>query len=67
MGDSLDYTPNLVGAVWVGFDDNQQLGLTGAEAALLAWIDFMKEALAIRPSLGRSLLPETERHYQCEN
>ncbi len=46
------YTPNLVCAVWVGFDDNQQLGLTGAEAALPAWIDFMKEALAIRPSLG---------------
>jgi membrane peptidoglycan carboxypeptidase len=46
------YTPNLVCAVWVGFDDNHQLGLTGAEAALPAWIDFMKEALAIRPSLG---------------
>jgi penicillin-binding protein 1B len=46
------YTTNLVCAVWVGFDDNQQLGLTGAEAALPAWIDFMKEALAIRPSLG---------------
>ena len=46
------YTPNLVCAVWVGFDDNQQLGLTGAEAALPAWIDFVKEAIAIRPSLG---------------
>ena len=46
------YTPNLVCAVWIGFDDNEQLGLTGAEAALPAWIDFMKEALAIRPSLG---------------
>jgi penicillin-binding protein 1B len=48
------YTPNLVCAVWIGFDDNKQLGLTGAEAALPAWIDFMKEALAIRPSLGGS-------------
>lgn len=48
------YTPNLVCAVWVGFDDNQQLGLTGAEAALPAWIAFMEEALAIRPSLGGS-------------
>jgi penicillin-binding protein 1B len=48
------YTPNLVCAVWIGFDDNQQLGLTGAEAALPAWIDFMQEALAIRPSLGGS-------------
>src|SRR4029077_451992 len=48
------YTPNLVCAVWIGFDDNQQLGMTGAEAALPAWVDFMKEALAIRPSLGGS-------------
>ncbi|HKO97557.1 MAG TPA: PBP1A family penicillin-binding protein [Pyrinomonadaceae bacterium] len=48
------YTPNLVCAVWIGFDDNQQLGLTGAEAALPAWMEFMEEALAIRPSLGGS-------------
>jgi penicillin-binding protein 1B len=52
------YTPNLVCAVWVGFDDNQQLGLTGAEAALPAWIDFMKETLAIRPSLGGRSFPK---------
>lgn len=48
----IGYTPNLVCAVWIGFDDNRQLGLTGAEAALPAWIDFMKEALALRPSFG---------------
>lgn len=48
------YTPNLVCAVWVGFDDNRQLGLTGAEGALPAWIEFMKDAVAIRPSLGGS-------------
>ena len=51
------YTPNLVCAVWIGYDDNQQLGLTGSEAALPAWIDFMKEAVAIRPSLGGSAFP----------
>ena len=51
------YTPNLVCAVWIGYDDNQQLGLTGAEAALPAWIDFMKEALSIRPSLGGESFP----------
>src|SRR6185503_18716004 len=27
------YSPNLVCVVWIGFDDNKQLGLTGAEAA----------------------------------
>ncbi|MBD0327242.1 MAG: PBP1A family penicillin-binding protein, partial [Pyrinomonadaceae bacterium] len=39
------YTPNLVCAVWIGFDDNKQLGLTGAEAALPAWTDFIKGAV----------------------
>ena len=28
------YTPELVAAVWVGFDDGRPLGLTGARAAL---------------------------------
>jgi penicillin-binding protein 1B len=46
------YSPNLVCVVWIGFDDNKQLGLTGAEAALPAWVDFMKEAIALRPDLG---------------
>jgi penicillin-binding protein 1B len=46
------YTPNLVCAVWIGFDDNKQLGLTGAEAALPAWTDFMKAAVELKPELG---------------
>jgi penicillin-binding protein 1B len=46
------YTPNLVVAVWIGFDDNKQLGLTGAEAALPAWTEFVKGAVALRPELG---------------
>src|SRR5215471_3820704 len=46
------YTPNLVCAVWIGFDDNKQLGLTGAEAALPAWVEFMKSAVDLRPELG---------------
>jgi penicillin-binding protein 1B len=46
------YTPNLVCVVWIGFDDNKQLGLTGAEAALPAWVDFMNDAVALRPDLG---------------
>jgi penicillin-binding protein 1B len=52
------YTPNMVCVVWVGFDDNEQLGMTGAESALPAWVDFMKEALAIRPSLGGASFPK---------
>jgi penicillin-binding protein 1B len=46
------YTPNLVCVVWVGFDDNSQLGLTGADSALPIWAEFMKQALAYRPDLG---------------
>lgn len=46
------YSQNLVCVVWIGFDDNKQLGLTGAEAALPAWVDFMNEAIALRPDLG---------------
>jgi penicillin-binding protein 1B len=46
------YTPNLVCAVWVGFDDNTQLGMTGAEAALPIWTDFVKAAVDSRPELG---------------
>ncbi len=46
------YTPNMVCAVWIGFDDNQQLGLTGADAALPAWTEFVKGAVELRPELG---------------
>ncbi len=48
------YSQNLVCAVWIGFDDNAQLGLTGGEAALPAWAEFMQEAVAVRPDLGGS-------------
>jgi penicillin-binding protein 1B len=43
------YTPHLVCAVWVGFDDNAQLGLTGADSALPIWTDFMQAALTLHP------------------
>jgi penicillin-binding protein 1B len=46
------YTQNLVCVVWIGFDDNRQLGLTGAAAALPAWTDFMSAAIELRPELG---------------
>jgi penicillin-binding protein 1B len=46
------YTPNLVCVVWIGFDDNKQLGLTGAESALPVWSEFIKGAVELRPELG---------------
>ncbi len=39
------FTPDLLCVVWVGFDDNSPLNLTGARAALPIWVDFMKNAL----------------------
>jgi penicillin-binding protein 1B len=34
------YTPDLVALVWVGYDDNRPLDLSGAEAALPLWVRF---------------------------
>jgi penicillin-binding protein 1B len=42
------YTPDLLCVVWVGYDENQSTGLSGAKAALPIWVDFMKGALAGR-------------------
>jgi penicillin-binding protein 1B len=46
------YTPNLVCVVWVGFDDGEELNMTGADAALPAWSEFVKRATELRPELG---------------
>jgi penicillin-binding protein 1B len=46
------FTPNLVCVVWVGFDDGEELNMTGAEAALPAWTEFVKNATELRPELG---------------
>jgi len=45
------FTPELLTVVWVGFDDNQPLGLSGARAALPIWTQFMRAALAGRTSV----------------
>ena len=42
--------PELLTVVWVGLDDNQPLGLSGAQAALPIWTSFMKNAVAGRGS-----------------
>jgi penicillin-binding protein 1B len=41
------FTTNLVCVVWVGFDDNRELGLSGAAAAAPIWAEFMKRAVAL--------------------
>lgn len=41
------FTSNLVCIVWVGFDDNRDLGLQGSAAAGPFWAEFMKRAVAV--------------------
>ncbi|MGH9675106.1 MAG: transglycosylase domain-containing protein, partial [Bryobacteraceae bacterium] len=38
------YTTALTCVVWVGYDDNRDLGLLGADSALPIWAEFMKLA-----------------------
>ncbi len=51
------FTPELLTVVWVGFDDNQPLGLSGAQAALPIWAHVHEER-ACRP---RQRAPSSRR------
>ncbi len=42
------YTSNLLCIVWVGFDDNRELPLSGSQSALPIWTEFMKRAASSR-------------------
>jgi penicillin-binding protein 1B len=46
------FTPGLLTVVWVGLDDNQPLGLSGSQAALPMWTQFMVRALQGEPDLN---------------
>ena len=46
------FTPELLTVVWVGLDDNMPLGLSGTQAALPIWTNFMMRALAGRPNVS---------------
>jgi penicillin-binding protein 1B len=41
------FTSNLVCVIWIGFDDNRDLGLTGGASAAPVWADFMIRATAL--------------------
>ena len=47
----IGFTPELLAAVWVGFDDNYPIGLGGSQAALPIWTTFMRNALAARSNV----------------
>ena len=51
------FTPDLLAVVWTGFDKKEELGLTGAQAALPIWTTFMKVATATRPALNFTAPP----------
>ena len=44
------FTPDLLTVVWVGYDNNQPLSLSGSQAAVPIWADFMKAAMAGHPN-----------------
>lgn len=43
------FTPTLASGVWVGYDDNSKVGLTGGRAAAPIWAAYMK---CVEPLLG---------------
>ena len=43
------FTSNLLAVVWVGYDDDRELKLSGAYSALPVWAEFMKRALELPP------------------
>lgn len=43
------FSPTLLVLVWVGYDEVEKAGITGAAAALPLWIDFVKEAATFYP------------------
>ncbi|MGB8542141.1 MAG: PBP1A family penicillin-binding protein [Candidatus Acidiferrales bacterium] len=41
------FTSNLLCVVWIGFDDNRDLELSGSQSAAPVWAEFMKRAVAL--------------------
>ena len=41
------FTSNLICVIWIGFDDNRDLGLAGGTVAAPIWADFMIHATAL--------------------
>ena len=58
------FTKRLLAVVWVGYDDNRPLGLTGAQAALPIWTEFMMRARSRSDPSGDALheTHETTKH-----
>ena len=52
------FTSNLLAVVWVGYDNGQELNLSGAASALPVWTAFMKSATALPDYSDAQPFPE---------
>jgi penicillin-binding protein 1A len=57
------YTPHVLGAVWIGYDDNRSLGRgeSGGSTALPVWMNLIKAAEQGKPSGTFAMPPGVER------
>jgi penicillin-binding protein 1B len=61
------FTPELVVVVYVGFDDNDDLGMKGSDSAMPIWADFMREALNLHPEWnGDWQMPSSVRKAEID-
>ncbi|HKP68239.1 MAG TPA: transglycosylase domain-containing protein, partial [Pyrinomonadaceae bacterium] len=61
------FTPELVCVVYVGFDDNDDLGMKGSDSAMPIWADFMKQALELHPEWnGDWMMPGGVRRAEVD-
>ncbi len=61
------FTPELICAVYVGFDDGDNLEMKGADSAMPIWADFMQEALREHPEWnGDWPMPATVRKAEID-
>jgi penicillin-binding protein 1B len=54
------YTSNLLCVVWVGYDDDRDLGLSGSNSAAPVWAEFMKRAEALPAYQNMQEFPEPQ-------
>jgi penicillin-binding protein 1B len=62
------FTPEIVCVVYVGFDDNDDLGMKGSDSAMPIWADFMREALRLHPEWnGDWQMPASIRRAEIDS
>lgn len=54
------FSPEIVTLIWVGYDEEQTVGLSGSAASLPIWIDYMKQAQPVYTDVDFDLPEEIE-------